>query len=160
MDAAGTLRVLVVDDCRDAADSLGLLVGLWGHAAFVAYSGQGALELAAITRPHVVLLDLALPSMSGFDVASQLRERPELGGMVLIAVTGLSDVATRSRALESSIEHVLVKPVDPVDLERLLAEIASQVLVKTAPPTKKTRKMPALKRDCSKAAKPPQTPNA
>jgi CheY-like chemotaxis protein len=151
MESATALRLLIVDDCRDAADSLGLLTGLWGHEAFVAYSSQSALELAATARPHVALLDLALPSMSGFDLAHRLRERPELDSLILIAVTGLSDQATHYRAMRSGFEHVLVKPTDPEALKRLLAQIVAETLIRTPPPPKKTKKMPVLRPDAAKA---------
>jgi len=137
-----TMCVLVVDDNQDSADSLGMLVRLWGYEPVIAYSGQSALELASIYRPHVVLLNLGLPAQSGLDVARQLRQRPELQTSALIAVSGYSNEDMRRRAAECGIESFLVKPVEPATLQALLAEIAGQVLVGTIPMAKKTKKLP------------------
>jgi CheY-like chemotaxis protein len=137
-----TMCVLVVDDNQDSADSLGMLVRLWGYEPVIAYSGQSALELAGIYRPHVVLLNLGLPAQNGLDVARQLRQRPELQATALIAVSGYSNEDIRRRAAECGIESFLVKPVEPATLQALLAEIAGQVLVGTIPMAKKTKKLP------------------
>jgi CheY-like chemotaxis protein len=115
-----TLRVLVVDDNTDAADSLGLLVRLWGHDARVAYDGAGVLETAAAYRPDAILLDIGLPRVDGYSLARQLRQRPDLGGIRLIAVTGYADPEHRARSTEAGFDHYLVKPVDPAELEALL----------------------------------------
>jgi CheY-like chemotaxis protein len=140
------LRVLIVDDHSDQADSLALLVRLWGHEALVAYSGPAALELATTYCPHAVILDLALPGTSGLEVAHQLRQRPELGATALIAITGLGDVLMRRRAYECGIEAFLVKPADPNDVREELGRIASQALVQTVPFRKKrTKKMRVLR---------------
>jgi CheY-like chemotaxis protein len=140
-----TLRVLILDDCRDGADSLGMLVRLWGYDPLVAYTSEAALELASLHRPHVALLDIALPHLTGFDVARCLRQRPELEMTVLVAVTGYGDEATRRRALGCGIESVLVKPADPEVLKQLLADVASHALVRTVPMAKKTQKLPIMK---------------
>ena len=79
MDTTSSLRVLVVDDCRDTADSLGQLITLWGHAPLVAYGSQTALELATIYQPHVALLDLAMPHMDGIELARRLRGSARTG---------------------------------------------------------------------------------
>lgn len=142
MQPGPTMRVLVVDDNQDCADTLAMLVRLWGYEPVVAYGGQSALELAGTCRPHVVLLNLGLPSENGFDVARCLRQRPELQATALIAVSGYNDEGTRRRAAECGIESFLVKPVEPATLQALLGEIAGQVLVGTIPMTKKTKKLP------------------
>lgn len=145
MDFTSSLRVLVVDDCRDAAESLGQLLRLWGYEPLVALGGQTALELAGIYEPHVALLDLAMPHMDGVELTRRLRARPELAGLAIIAVTGITDPVTCHRALINGIEMILHKPVDPRSLETLLADIAAQTLVKTTPPAKKTKKLPIIK---------------
>lgn len=139
---APTMCVLIVDDNRDSADSLGALVRLWGYEPVIVHGGQSGLELASIYRPHVVLLNLGLPAQSGLDVARHLRQRPELQATALIAVSGYSDEDIRRRAAECGIESFLVKPVDPATLQDLLAQIAGQVLVGTIPMAKKTKKLP------------------
>ncbi len=136
------LRVLVVDDCRDTAESTGDLVRLWGYDALVACGAQTALELAAIHRPHVVLLDLMMPGTDGFQLARALRARPELEATVLVAVTGLAGDIYRQRAARCGIEEFLPKPADPAVLRALLEQVAAQALVKTVPAAKKTKKLP------------------
>src|ERR1700726_90899 len=81
------LRVLVVDDNRDAADSLALLLSFWGHEVQVAYDGASAFQVACSCRPSVMLLDIGLPKLDGHQLARQLRQEPSLKGAILIAVT-------------------------------------------------------------------------
>jgi two-component system CheB/CheR fusion protein len=112
-------RVLVVDDCRDSADSLALLVGLWGHEAWAAYDGPSALVAAARHRPDVLFLDLALPGLSGFEVARRLRAagvRPPL----LVALTGFGREEDRRASAEAGFDLHLLKPAEPEELMRLL----------------------------------------
>jgi CheY-like chemotaxis protein len=118
------LRVLVVEDNADAAATLGVLLRLYGHEAQVAPCGPTALEMAAAFRPEVVLLDIGLPGLDGFQVAQRLRERPDTKEVVLVAMTGYGQESDRRRAREAGFDHFLVKPVDPAELERLLAERA------------------------------------
>ncbi|MBY0524080.1 MAG: response regulator [Gemmataceae bacterium] len=139
------LRVLVVDDDRDNADTLIRLVRFWGHSAAVAYSGVAALELAGTFQPNAVLLDLAMPGLSGFDVARRLRERPELDATALIAVTGYGDEEMRQRAWRRGFEWFLRKPADPAALQSLLAEVAAQVVVRTIPAAKRTKKLAVVR---------------
>jgi CheY-like chemotaxis protein len=112
------LRLLVVDDNRDAADSLAVLLGLWGHRPRVAYDGASALRAARAEPPDAVLLDLGMPGLDGYDLAHDLRPA------ALIAVTGFADRAHRDRADAAGFDHFFVKPVDPADLCELLAEHA------------------------------------
>jgi CheY-like chemotaxis protein len=111
-------RVLVVDDNADAAESLALLLSVWGHEARVAYDGPGALRLAREERPAVVLLDLGLPGLSGYAVAQRLRQEPGLGQTLLVAVTGS---AADGGSHEAGLDLHLTKPVDLDVLRRLLA---------------------------------------
>jgi CheY-like chemotaxis protein len=111
-------RVLVVDDNADVAESLAVLLGLWGHEARVAHDGPAALRLAREHRPDVVLLDLGLPGLSGHAVAQRLRQQPDLASTLLVAVTG-SEPDGRSQ--EAGLDMHLTKPVDLDELRRLLA---------------------------------------
>jgi PAS domain S-box-containing protein len=118
---AGKWRILAVDDNRDAADSLALMLRTMGHETRTAYDGPEALRAAAEFRPEVVLLDIGLPKMNGYEVARELRRREGGEGLALIALTGWGQEEDRKRALEAGFDHHLTKPVDVPALERLLA---------------------------------------
>jgi PAS domain S-box-containing protein len=119
-------RILVVDDNQDAANSLArYLMRVAGHEVEVAYDGPGALGLAQTFRPDVVLLDIGLPGMSGYEVAERLRERPETGEARLIALTGWGQEDDRRRSRSAGIDVHLVKPVDLDAILSLLAGPAS-----------------------------------
>jgi CheY-like chemotaxis protein/two-component sensor histidine kinase len=117
-------RILVVDDNRDAADSLAIMLKLMGHDIEKAYDGLAAVQAAAAFRPDVVLLDIGLPKMNGLEVARQVREEPWGKQMILIAVTGWGQEEDRRRALEAGFDHHLTKPVDAAVLAKLLAVLA------------------------------------
>ena len=117
----GRLRVLVVDDDRDAADSLAMLVELWGHDVRIRYDAASAFEGACSYQPHVVLLDIGLPKVDGHQLARQFREQGAKEA-VLIAVTGYADEAHRNKC-ESAFDHYLIKPAPLEEVERLLALI-------------------------------------
>jgi PAS domain S-box-containing protein len=118
------LRALVVDDSRDTADSLALMLRALGSEVEVAYSGATALDAIARRRPDVVLLDIGMPGMSGHEVASCIRAQPELRGLTLIAVTGWGQAVDRQRSKEAGFDHHLVKPVGLDSLQGLLASLA------------------------------------
>jgi CheY-like chemotaxis protein len=111
-------RILVVDDNADGANSLALLLRVTGHEVCIAHDGPAALESASAFHPEIVLLDIGLPGMNGYEVAEQIRHEPELGSPLLIALTGYGQDADRLRSREAGFNHHLVKPVDP---EALLA---------------------------------------
>src|SRR5512145_2378697 len=113
------LRVLVVDDYKDAADSLCVLVKMWRHEARVAYDGAAAFELAASFQPDVLLLDIAMPTLDGFNLAQKLRRQTVLKDAALIAITGYAD-RTHRLLWEKAFDHYLVKPVQPSIVEHLL----------------------------------------
>lgn len=115
------LRVLVVDDNTDAAESLAVLLRLWGHTVYLAQDGPSALEMARIYQPELLLLDLGLPKMDGYEVARRLHgmgpHRP-----LLWALTGYGHEEARRRCLEAGFDRHLLKPLDPDVLEVLLAQ--------------------------------------
>jgi PAS domain S-box-containing protein len=126
-DTAGTLRLLVVDDNRDAADSLALLLEAAGHPVRVAYDGRTALAVAEAFRPDVALLDIGLPDLSGHEVARRLRAAAWGRHMRLIALTGWGQDDDRRRSAEAGFDHHLTKPVDPASLSRWLAADAEDL---------------------------------
>jgi len=118
-------RVLVVDDNRDAADSLGMLLEVAGADARVVYDGPTALEALPVYCPQVVLLDVGMPGMDGYSVARRIREDPRYGSVALIALTGFGQEQDRLRSLSAGFDHHLTKPADLNVLERLFAELES-----------------------------------
>jgi PAS domain S-box-containing protein len=117
------LRVLVVDDNADSAETMAVLLGVWGHEVITASTGTEALELAQRRRPDVVLLDIGLPGIDGYEVARRIRATPELSETVLVAMTGYGQSEDRQRAREAGFTAHLVKPVPPNLLEQLLAGV-------------------------------------
>jgi CheY-like chemotaxis protein len=128
---AAPLRVLVVDDNVDAADSLGVMLELHGHAVAVAHGGPAALEVAGRFAPDVVLLDIGMPGMNGYEVAERLR-RDEAGDgrrLLLVALTGWGADEDKRRAMAAGFDHHLTKPVDPAGLDAVLEAGAGRWLV-------------------------------
>jgi len=119
-ESAAPKSVLVVDDNADASESLAVLLRLSGHEVEVAANGEAALALAETFRPQVVLLDLGLPGMDGFEVARRLRTRPELATTRLIAITGYGQARDRQATAAAGFERHLTKPVDVDSLLALL----------------------------------------
>ena len=115
-------RILVVDDNRDAADSLAMLLGCEGYETRTAYTGRDAIAMATEFRPETCILDLGLPDLSGYEVARHLRQVPGLEPLRLIALTGWGQDEDRQRALAAGFDHHLTKPVDPAQLSKLLQE--------------------------------------
>ncbi|QEL17793.1 PAS domain S-box protein [Limnoglobus roseus] len=116
-------RLLVVDDNRDAADSLAMLLELQGHEVRVAHSGPAALEMTKGYAPDVVFLDIGMPGMDGYEVARRLRQQPGLESVVLAALTGWGQQEDRRRTAEAGFTHHLVKPPDPKAVEGVLAQL-------------------------------------
>jgi PAS domain S-box-containing protein len=113
-------RVLVVDDNRDAAESLVRLLERRGHEVRAAHDGPGALAAGEAFRPEAVLLDIGLPGMNGYEVASRMRAQPWSAGTLLVAVTGWGQASDKERAASAGIDHHLTKPVDFGVLQELL----------------------------------------
>lgn len=121
---AACCRVLVVDDDDAVADSMSVLLELEGHTVRTAASGEAALALARDFRPHLVLLDIGLRGMDGYEVARQLRARQGAGARLrLVAVTGYGHEEARARSRDAGFDQHLVKPVHPEALVALLAEV-------------------------------------
>ena len=114
-------RILVVDDNEDAALSMGLLLEQDGHEVQYAYEGRSALDVAQVFEPEVALLDIGLPGLNGFEVAQQLRARPQTAGALLVALTGYGQSEDRQRTQAAGFDHHLVKPVEPQMLLALIA---------------------------------------
>ena len=112
-------RILVVDDSVDSAETLGELLKIWGHEVLLAHDGPAAVAAARDYRPEVVLLDIGLPGMDGFAVATELRKEGTAGRM-LVALTGYGEQQDRDRAQKAGFDHHLVKPIDPDTLQKLL----------------------------------------
>jgi PAS domain S-box-containing protein len=129
--AAGILRVLVVDDNVDAAESLALLVKLLGHNVRMAHDGPAALQAAIDYLPNVVLLDIGLPGLTGYEVASEIRQQTVLNGVVLAAVTGYGQESDRLLAMEAGFDHHLVKPVDFETVQQILATASGEDIIGT-----------------------------
>jgi CheY-like chemotaxis protein len=116
--AAARRRVLVVDDNRDAAESLADLLQVFGHEAQVAYDGPSAVEKARANPPDVVLCDIGLPGMSGYDVARAMRAEPALRGARLVAISGYAQPEDLAKAAEAGFDRHVAKPPAPGDIER------------------------------------------
>ena len=115
--AARALKILIVDDLVDAADSLAIYLRKLGHTVQTAYDGAAALEVAAVFGPQVILLDIALPKLDGYRVAEQLRQREELQSACLIALSGYGRPMDVAAAEQAGFDHHFLKPVD---LEKLM----------------------------------------
>jgi CheY-like chemotaxis protein len=113
-------RVLVVDDNRDAADSLGMLLQFLGAEVHVVHDGRSALEAMKTFKPAVVLLDLGMPEMNGLEVARRMREDPESRSATLVALTGWGQREDRRRSREAGFDYHLVKPADVGTLQSIL----------------------------------------
>jgi len=116
------LRILVVDDNEDSAESMSLLLQCDGHELDIAYSGETALRMAATMQPDVILLDIGMPGMMGYEVAQRMRAQGGSADALLIAVTGYGREQDIERAHAAGFDHHLVKPVDYTKLRALLAE--------------------------------------
>lgn len=117
-------RILVVDDNHDSALSLAMMLSIMGHETRTANDGESAVTTAESFLPDVVLLDIGLPKLNGYEVAQRIREQAWGKAMFLIAVTGWGQEEDRRRSTEVGLDVHMVKPVEPAALERLLATLA------------------------------------
>ena len=114
------LRIMVVDDNRDAADSMAMLLRAAGHWVEVAYDGDEALAAGARTRPEVMLIDIGMPGMNGYELARAVRAQSWSERTLIIALTGWGQENDKRRSREAGIDHHLVKPVELAALDELL----------------------------------------
>jgi len=119
-----SLRVLVVDDNVDAAESLAVLLRVLRHDVQTAHDGPAALQAALHHRPEVILLDIELPGMDGYEIATRLRQQPVFGSAVLIAMTGYGQQSDKDKSKEAGFDHHLVKPAELEQVQRILAAVS------------------------------------
>ncbi len=117
------LRVLVVDDNADSADSLAMLLELMGHESTIARDGEQAVDLAASYLPDVILMDIGLPGVDGYEASRRIRAQAPQRDVLLVALTGWGQAADRERSRQAGLDQHLVKPIDPEHLESLLASL-------------------------------------
>jgi CheY-like chemotaxis protein len=120
--APESCRILAVDDNVDSAESLRLLLEITGHEVLTAHNGPAALDAARQFQPHIVLLDIGLPGMNGYEVAQRLRAQPGMEKALLVALTGYSQDDDRRRSQEAGFNAHLVKPADLETLQALFAD--------------------------------------
>lgn len=118
-----TCRILVVDDIRDNADTLGIMLKVLGNEVSLAYGGEEALKIAEELRPHIVLLDIGMPKVNGIEVARRIQEHPWGRGITLVALTGWAREEDRERTKEAGFHHHLAKPVASATLMELIETI-------------------------------------
>jgi PAS domain S-box-containing protein len=116
-------RILIVDDNRDSADSMAMLLQALGHEVGTAYDGMQAIEAATALRPDVALLDIGMPHLDGYEAGRRIRQHPSCRNVLLIAMTGWGQDEDRRRTDEAGFDHHVVKPVDPGELMKLLAAL-------------------------------------
>jgi CheY-like chemotaxis protein len=121
--ATAKRRILIVDDNKDSAQSLATLLKITGHETHTAYDGVEAIEAAERIRPDLVLLDIGLPKMNGFDACRRMREQPWGKSLVLMALTGWGQDEDRRKAREAGFDQLMVKPVEYTALVKILAEL-------------------------------------
>jgi CheY-like chemotaxis protein len=119
-------RILVIDDVPDAADTMRMLLEFYGHEVRIAYTGTAAIMLARQFRPEVVLCDIRMPNVCGYDVAQALRDDPATAGARLIATTGITSEADLEKCRKAGFERHMVKPIDVEELRELVAAWADE----------------------------------
>ena len=117
------LKILVVDDNRDGADSLSDMLQLMGNDTRTGYDGEQTVAMAGAYRPDVILLDIGLPKLNGYEACRLIREQAWSQAMVLIAVTGWGQEKDRLRTREAGFDHHLVKPLEPQELLKILEKL-------------------------------------
>jgi CheY-like chemotaxis protein len=120
-----SLRILIVDDNRDSADSLSMMLKIMGNDTRTAYDGEEAVAVANEFRPAVILLDIGLPRLNGYEACRRIREQTKGKELVIIAQTGWGQDEDRQRTHQAGFDHHMVKPVDPQALMSLLAELSN-----------------------------------
>lgn len=127
MTALAPMRVFVVDDDHDTTECMRLLIKQWGHEVHVANQANVAIEQAPYVKPHVMLVDLAMPVIDGLTVARRVREVPELASISLVALTGYADPQHRQQALKAGFDEFLVKPLPVDELRKLFDRVQTRI---------------------------------
>ncbi|HEX6316548.1 MAG TPA: ATP-binding protein [Gemmatimonadaceae bacterium] len=122
-DALGRKRIIVVDDNDDQVESLAMLLKMMGHSVEHANSGPEAIERAIEFRPDLMLIDIGMPGMEGYEVARRIRQKPDLGNVHLVAQTGWGGDVDRERSRAAGFDGHLVKPISPASIEEVLRSI-------------------------------------
>lgn len=120
MPAMASQRILVVDDNLDGVQTLAVLLRVYGHVVQTAVNGHAALDIALKFRPQIVLLDIGLPGLNGFEVCARIRATPELAGARVIVITGYQGEDIRTRSIDAGCDLHLTKPVDLQNLLRTI----------------------------------------
>lgn len=115
-----------MDDSRDSAESMALLLELEGHETFTAHDGPAAVARAAELAPDILLLDIGLPGLSGYEVCRQVRAQPGGAAMVIVALSGWGQAADKQKARDAGFDDHLTKPVEHEALTRTLAVISAR----------------------------------
>ncbi len=118
--ASSRRKVLVVDDNLDAARTLALMVKMFDNEVRIAHDGEEAMLIAAAFLPEVILMDIGMPKVNGYDAARSMRQQKWGQNITLVALTGWGQEEDKKRAMEAGFDHHLVKPADPAELRRLL----------------------------------------
>jgi CheY-like chemotaxis protein len=116
-------RVLLVEDSPDTAESLMMLLEVLGHQVRVTHDGRSALDVAQASVPDVMMVDIGLPGMDGYEVARRIRQHPDLKRVILVALTGYGRDEDRQRAFAAGFDYHLVKPVSPDAIQDLVARL-------------------------------------
>src|SRR5450631_2075518 len=119
------VRVLVVDDNRDGADALGLLIEELGNQVHVTYGGTNALEVATAFRPDLMLVDLVMPGMDGCDLVMRFRQIPAFAQTKIVAITGQKGEEHKSSAMKAGFDAVLFKPAGLTEIKAVLASVVA-----------------------------------
>ena len=119
-------RVLAVDDNLDSVASLQMMLRIMGHDVRVAHDGAEAVEVAAEFEPELILLDIGLPRLNGYEAARQIRKLPRGDQSVIVAVTGWGQEEDRRRSSEAGFDHHIVKPVEPSAIEAILSRMSDR----------------------------------
>jgi len=123
MTPSPSLRILIADDNADAAQSLAMLLRMFGHDVKTALDGESALTLAITYQPQAMVLDIGLPRMNGYDLARKIRTTPEIASSLLIAYSGFGQSDDKQRARDAGFDHHLTKPAAIQDLTILLTPL-------------------------------------
>jgi len=116
-------RILIADDNKDVVESFAIMLQILGHVVFTAVDGVEALEKADQCRPDVIVLDVGMPKLDGYETAKRIRQQPWGGGVLLIAVTGWGNEKDKRKSAESGFNVHLVKPVDALSILNILDQM-------------------------------------